>query len=76
MIREIIVEFKEGDDSVRKRILDAITREIHEISLYHSPWIDNATGINFEKDKLPEFPGHVIINIFDENEQLMEIIET
>ena len=76
MIREIIIEFKEGENSVRKRILGAIQREINIISL-ESDGIDP----NFYKDigsfeTFPEFPGKLTINVFDENEELLEIIET
>lgn len=81
MIREIIVDIREGDDSVRKRILDAITRELNFIALESYDFGDDGDGVDKALDHindqlLPDFPGKVIINVFDENEELMEIIET
>lgn len=77
MIREIIVDIREGDDSVRKRILDAITRELNLISFgiqYGEQYEEEYTVENILEE--PYFPGHVVINIFDENEELIEVIET
>ncbi len=68
MIREIIVDFRDGDEEYRKEILSAIQVAIYKIAF------ENA-DVNLEHE-LPRFPGHVVINVFDENEQLIEIIET
>jgi len=67
MIREIVVEFKTGENTNAKRILSAIQAEIYDIAF------ETSIGIEHE---LPKFPGKLVINIFDENEELMEVIET
>jgi len=67
MIKEIIIEFKSGEDNNTKRILSAIQAEIYDIAF------ETSIGIEHE---LPKFPGKLVINIFDENEELMEVIET
>lgn len=80
MIREIIVDIREGDQG--KRILDAILRELNYISLEQYDDVeDDCSRVEKELDfielgKIEDFPGHVVINIFDENEELMEVIET
>ncbi len=80
MIQEIIVDIREGDDSVRKRILDAITRELNFISFgleYGDDGMEEEFTVeNILKTIDAKFPGHVVINVYDENEELMEIIET
>lgn len=74
MIKEIIVEFHEGDNAFRKRIVRAIQKEIYEITLEYTEWAEDEGLI--QRGDLVEFPGKFTINIFDENEELMEIIET
>jgi len=79
MIREFIVECKDDSGEHMERILNATVREINIIALENTDLsvdgeIDNV--LDHMNDMLPNFPGHVVINVFDENEELMEVIET
>ncbi len=85
MIREIVVDIREGDSG--ERLLDAVTREMNLIALENDGMTELELGFQADTmrrfveattdpNDLPKFPGHVVINVFDENEELMEIIET
>ena len=80
MIREFIVECKDDSGEHMERILNATVREINEIALEYTNLGNHEELENIlsriNDDTLPNFPGHVVINVFDENEELMEVIET